>query len=158
MGGSKKFTDPRDQNRSVCYDQGAFPAKEIEPYKIHTFQRELNIIRQINHKHIVRFLGHGKTSDILYLVFEFVDGPDLAKLIQSQGGRIGIPQALPLCFGILNGLAYAHHVKITFQNSEGKSQTFEGLVHRNLKPQNILVAMKGIPGFPKLRTSDLLNV
>jgi serine/threonine protein kinase len=157
-GGIEKIYKAKEitTGRSVTI-KALFLQRAIEPYKIHTFQRELNIIRQINHQHIVRFLGYGKTSDILYLVFEFVDGPDLAKFIRSQGGHVAIQQALPLCFGILNGLAYAHHAKITLQQADGKSQTFEGIVHRNLKPQNILLAHEGNSWIPKIADFGLLK-
>jgi serine/threonine protein kinase len=129
----------------------------IDPYRIHIFQRELNIIRQINHQHIVRFLGYGKTSELLYLIFEFVEGTDLAQFIRSRGGRVSIHEALPLWFGILDGLAYAHHAKITLQDVNGKSKTFEGVVHRNLKPQNILLARKGNSWIPQITDFGLMK-
>jgi serine/threonine protein kinase len=122
----------------------------VEPYKVYIFQRELDIIRQLHHKHIVQFFEHGKAGHIFYFIFEFVDGMDLAQFIRSKGGRISLEDAVPIMLGVLDGLAYAHHAKITLQDGEGKRETFEGIVHRNLKPQNILLTHKEDLWFPKI--------
>jgi len=126
------------------------PEEDADPYKAYIFQREFNIIRQLNHKHIVRFFEHGKNDDIFYFILEFVDGMDLAKFIRLKGGRVSLDEAVPIMLGILDGLAYAHYAKITLQDAEGESEIFEGIVHRNLKPQNILLTRKERLWIPKI--------
>ncbi len=126
------------------------PRMKINPYKVKLFQRELDVICQIRHKHIVRFFKHEHTKGVYYFIFEFVDGLDLAKFLQARGGCISMNEAGPILLEILEGLAYAHRVKITLQTSGGQHKTFKGIVHRNLKPQNILLARQGNLWFSKI--------
>ena len=126
------------------------PQGNVDPYHVSVFQRELNILRQLKHKHIVRFLEYGRTEDLFYFIFEFVEGMDLAKFIQSKGGRVSIHDTAPIALGILDGLAYAHHAKITSETAEGQTKTFSGIVHRNLKPQNILLMSQAELWVPKI--------
>lgn len=126
------------------------PQGDVDSYKVYIFQRELNIIRQLDHKHIVQFFEHGKTANTFYFILEFVEGMDLAQFILSKGGRVALEEAVPIMLGILDGLAYAHHANITLQDDEGNREIFEGIVHRNLKPQNILLMRKEDLWFPKI--------
>ncbi len=121
-----------------------------DPYKVDIFQRELNIVHQLRHKHIVRFFEYGEAEGTFYFVFEFVDGMDLAKFIHSKGGRVSVNEAAPILLGTLDGLTYAHHAKIIAQDTEGKRRIFKGIVHRNLKPQNILLAREKDLWIPKI--------
>lgn len=115
------------------------PQVVADSYKVKLFQRELHVVSQLKHKHIVRVFGYGKAKAIFYVIFEYVDGMDLAKFIQSQGGRVAIDEAAPILLDVLDGLAYAHRAKVTSQTAKGKQQIFQGIVHRDLKPENILL-------------------
>ena len=79
-----------------------------------------------------------------------MDGINLSEFIQSRGGRVSIDEAAPILLGILDGLAYAHRARIVLQTAEGKRQVYEGIVHRDLSPQNILLARERDIWIPKI--------
>lgn len=137
--------------------KAVFLRSAIEPHKQKLFQRELDIVCRLRQTHIVPFLEHGKSKNGLYFIFEFVDGMDLAAFMQSRGGCIPIEDAAPILLGTLDGLAYAHRIKITIQTASGKSKIFKGIIHRDLKPQNILLARVGDYLIPKLTQFGLLR-
>jgi pSer/pThr/pTyr-binding forkhead associated (FHA) protein len=124
---------------------------KIDPHSIKTFQRELNIIRQLNHKNIVRFFGHGKTSDTLYFIFEFVDSIDLAKFIRLMK---------LFRFGLVSLMDWPMHTlqKSLFRISEGNVKPLRELCIEILSHKIFSCSIKGIPGFPKLLILVFLKV
>jgi serine/threonine protein kinase len=88
------------------------------------FQRETEVLCQLDHPNIVRFDGSGVEGDILYYVMEFVDGPDCESRLQEVK-RFPWWDVLDLMIQVAQGLKYAHD---------------QGIVHRDLKPANILLA------------------
>lgn len=126
------------------------PHVAANPDGIRTFQREIEVTRQLNHPNIVRLYDHGKAEGTFYFVLEFVDGPDLYQLIKSKGGYLALRDAAPIMLETLDGLAYAHQVSLSMTMPDGKATTFIGLVHRDLKPQNVLLASQGSRWIPKI--------
>ena len=92
-----------------------------------SFVREASVLRLLEHKRIVRFIDTGVECGHLYLVMEYVDAIDLPEVLRkmSQSGRIRI--ACGLMRQVLDGLSYAHD---------------KGLVHRDIKPKNVLVSQQ----------------
>jgi pSer/pThr/pTyr-binding forkhead associated (FHA) protein len=88
------------------------------------FVREIEITRSLSHQNIVSFLGYGSAGGIFYFFMEFCDGGSAADLISQRGGKISLPEAAPIMVQTLEGLAYVHA---------------RSLVHRDIKPQNILL-------------------
>ena len=88
------------------------------------FAREIEITRSLEHKNIVRFLGFGSTGGIFYFFMEFCDGGSVADLMNHHGGKVPLAEGVPIIVQSLEGLAYMH----------GRN-----LVHRDIKPQNILL-------------------
>ena len=64
----------------------------------------------------------------MYLVTEFVEGSDAAKLADDRGGRLSCPETLSIISQALDALSYAHSL---------------GFIHRDIKDQNILVSGTG---------------
>lgn len=88
--------------------------------------REIVILRNINHSNIVSFHDVIITSDKMYLIFEYVDS-DLKNFINKNfknNGKIPIKLVKEIMKQILEGIDYIH---------------LEGILHRDLKPQNILI-------------------
>jgi serine/threonine-protein kinase len=92
------------------------------------FQQEVEITRALRHPHIVEFLDHGSVSGVFYFLLEFCEGGSINDLMVQHGGRLSLAVAGPIMLQALEGLAFAHQ---------------QGFVHRDLKPQNILLAGKG---------------
>lgn len=91
------------------------------------FEKEYNTARQLDHPNIVRALEYGKSEGAPYLVMEFVEGETLGQRI-SRHGAIPEKEAIRLIAQVAQGLQRAH---------KGK------LVHRDVKPDNILVTREG---------------
>ena len=87
------------------------------------FKRELKLARQVTHPNVVRIHDLGDVESTLYLTMEYVQGADLATLLQREP-RLPLPRVLLLARQIAAGLAAAHKA---------------GIVHRDLKPANVMV-------------------
>lgn len=102
--------------------------EEAHRRKIERFERETQLCAELNHPNIVRLLDKGQhTQNHLYAVFEFVPGETLKNLLQQQGS-MPAPYAGELMGQVLDALACAHA---------------KGVVHRDLKPQNIMITITG---------------
>ena len=126
------------------------PHTSLDDEKLRLLQRELLIIQQLRHKHIVQFFGYKRTGNSLYFIFEYVEGITLRKLMLSHQGRVPLEEAIQIFWGSLEGLAFAHRAKISSRTLNGDLQTWEGIVHRELSPQNILLSKQGSEWVPKI--------
>ena len=91
------------------------------------FQREAEAASKMIHHNIVNLLDVGMDGDNRYLVMEYVQGRTLKQVILEKG-RVNPQVAAQICIRILSALQHAH------QN---------GIIHRDIKPQNILVHADG---------------
>jgi serine/threonine-protein kinase len=87
------------------------------------FLRESQLAASLTDPHIVRTLSSGEEDGRLYLAMEYVDGSDLRQLLR-QGGRLEPERAIDLVEQVASALDTAHAA---------------GLIHRDVKPGNILV-------------------
>ncbi|HHN74178.1 MAG TPA: serine/threonine protein kinase [Acidobacteria bacterium] len=93
------------------------------------FIQEIRLTRQINHPNIVRVHTFERWRELRFIVMEYIDGVDLR---QWAGNRHPIPlgQVLEFISGVASGLAAAHRL---------------GIVHRDVKPENVLLDQEGRP-------------
>lgn len=93
---------------------------------VHRFERESRIIQSLVHENVVRYLHTGTHKDGPFVVTEFVEGGDAEKLVQSAGGKLSCNDAVHIIGKVLDGVGYLHQREI---------------IHRDIKPQNILIRM-----------------
>jgi len=93
------------------------------------FQREMQLCAQLYHPHIVRLIDSGRVEpELLYTVFEYVPGQTLTDVLANER-VLSSWEATQLMLQVLDALACAHN---------------RGVIHRDLKPQNIMVTSTGV--------------
>src|SRR5919109_5525332 len=98
-----------------------------DPDQLERFRREARAVAQLNHPHVVTVIDAGEDDGAPYIVFEYVEGETLKERIRRLG-RLEIPEAVAYAIEIGRGLAAAHAHR---------------LVHRDVKPQNVLIDAEG---------------
>ncbi len=98
-----------------------------DPEYLERFRREARLVARLSHPNIVTVIDRGDDNGRQYIVFEHVEGENLKELVQRTG-RLPIRRALELALAVADGLAFAHQ---------------HGLVHRDVKPQNVLLSREG---------------
>ncbi|MGB3976985.1 MAG: protein kinase [bacterium] len=101
---------------------------EIAEELLETFLREVRLSRKVAHKNVVRVHDVGQSGGIHYITMEFVKGSDLNQFIYDNWG-ISHADLLEIFIQVAQALQAAHQI---------------GIVHRDIKPQNILIAKTGI--------------
>jgi serine/threonine protein kinase len=95
---------------------------------IERFKNELKLSRSISHAYVCRMYHLGEVEGIPYITMEFIKGEDLKSIIQQEGA-LPCDRTIQLALQICRGLAEAHK---------------HGVVHRDLKPGNIMIDDKGM--------------
>jgi eukaryotic-like serine/threonine-protein kinase len=96
---------------------------------VERFRREARAIARLNHPNIVTVIDRGEFEGRQFIVFEHVSGENLKELVQREG-PLPVQEALALTRQVARGLAFAHE---------------HGIVHRDVKPQNVLLDEEGSP-------------
>jgi len=91
------------------------------------FRNEIRLARRIAHRNIVRTHDFGKTEDMYYVTMEFVEGTTLRSVIDRRG-TLGATATLAIAKQLAEALKCAHD---------------EGIIHRDIKPQNLLLDATG---------------
>ena len=91
------------------------------------FRHEARAVAQLSHPNIVTVIDRGEDGGRRFIVFEYVDGENLKQLCERTG-PLPVRRALEIAVAVADGLAYAHE---------------HGVVHRDVKPQNVLLSRDG---------------
>jgi serine/threonine protein kinase/Tfp pilus assembly protein PilF len=98
-----------------------------DPKVVERFSNELKYTRKIVHKNVGRMYDLGEEEGVLFITMEFVPGEDLKAFIK-RAGLLSIGKSIAIVEQVCAGLAEAHKA---------------GLIHRDLKPQNIMIDKAG---------------
>jgi len=98
-----------------------------DPQVVERFSNELKFARKIIHKNVGRMYDLGEAEGVFYITMEFVSGEDLKAFIK-RAGQLSIGKTVAIVEQVCEGLVEAHKL---------------GVVHRDLKPQNIMIDKSG---------------
>ena len=103
------------------------PRDKSTPEAIANFTREIQALSSLNHPKLVRAVDAGNDGNVNFLVTEYVPGSDLRKLVR-RNGPLSMEAAANIISQVAEGLHHAHQ---------------QGIVHRDVKPGNVLVTPEG---------------
>ena len=112
---------------------------------IERFRREARAVAQLSHPNIVTVIDRGEDGGRQFIVFEYIAGENLKQVVERTG-PLPVRQVLELAIQIGRGLAFAHSA---------------GLIHRDVKPQNVLLNGDGeakVTDFGIARSLDVEGV
>jgi len=104
-----------------------FPEYAADPKFVERFRREAQAAANLNHPNIVAIYDWGEEMGTYYIVMEYVEGQSLAQILRRDG-NLTVEQVTRVALDVSAALGFAH---------EG------GVVHRDVKPGNVLVSPKG---------------
>jgi serine/threonine-protein kinase len=99
-----------------------------KPKVVARFEREAEKMTSLRHTNIVAFHGHGRRGVLPFIVMEFLEGLTLSDVLEKHGGKIGLNETVAIVKQISAGLSFLHA---------------NGLVHRDIKPQNVFLGVGG---------------
>lgn len=103
------------------------PAVTQTEEAVKRFHREVEAMARLHHPNIVAAFDAGNQDGTYYLVLEYVDGIDFARLVKDQG-LLTVPKAVNYVLQVARGLDHTHK---------------RGIVHRDIKPSNLLLDGEG---------------
>ena len=104
--------------------------------------REPRLLASLNHPNIIAILTAEKQDNVFFIVMEFVPGETLESIIERQGA-LDLSRALDYTCQISNGVDHAHR---------------HGVLHRDLRPSNVLVTDNGLAKVADFGTSRFLEI
>lgn len=125
MGAVYKARD-RELDRTVALKL-IRPDLARNPEMVRRFKQELILARQVTHKNVIRIFDLGQADGIKFITMDYVEGHDLRALLQEKG-KFPPGEAARIMLQICRALEAAHG---------------EHVIHRDLKPQNIMLDGKG---------------
>ncbi len=102
-----------------------------DPTFVHRFEEEAAIVAQLRHENIVQVYDFNHDNDVYYMVLEFIPGETLEerlKRLNDQKRRMDMAEAVKFITQICDALGYAHG---------------HGMIHRDVKPANIMLDIYG---------------
>ncbi len=93
---------------------------------VQLFEQEARVLARLNHPNVVQVIDRGRSAEGPYFVMEYIEGPTLQELLSQN--KLGRDKAIHTLLQAARGLAYAHRNRV---------------VHRDVKPANILVGNNG---------------
>ncbi|PPJ62967.1 protein kinase domain-containing protein [Cuspidothrix issatschenkoi] len=117
------------------------PAVTINTRGVKMFLQATENIKMLQHDNIVQLFDYGFAENAFFLIMEYFPGGNVWDLMQKSGWRLPLKTAVDITIQVLEGLIYAHSVAVPrMQLDHEKLNQAKGLVHQDLKPNNILIS------------------
>lgn len=117
--------------------------ENISQEDLNIIMQEIDLLKNLNHKNIVKYLGSVKTKTHLHIILEYVENGSLANIIKPN--KFGpFPESLVAVYisQVLEGLVYLHE---------------QGVIHRDIKGANILTTKEGLVKLADFGVATKLN-
>ncbi|MEV4845129.1 FHA domain-containing serine/threonine-protein kinase [Micromonospora matsumotoense] len=114
--------------------------RAVDPAARDAFRREIACTRGLRHRNVVALHSGGAADDAFFFTCEYCPGGSVAELVARRGGRLTVDEAVPITLDALDALAYAHRTELAVVLADGRTEIAHGLVHRDVTPQNLLLA------------------
>jgi len=112
---------------------------------LNRFKQELILARQVTHRNVIRIFDLGSDRGMRFITMEYIEGEDLSSIVAHRG-KLPVQESAAIVRQVCLGLEVAHA---------------EGVVHRDLKPQNIMLDQQGkvsVMDFGIARSTDASNL
>jgi serine/threonine protein kinase len=108
----------------------SFTSPETQRQAVAAFQREADMLAQLNNEHIPRIFDRFSEANHHYLVMEYIDGVTLEDELKKAGGRLQPRVVIDIALQVLDTLVYLHNLD-------------PPVIYRDLKPSNIMLTVDG---------------
>src|SRR5271169_5437363 len=107
-----------------------FTSPETQQQAIAAFQREADMLAQLNNEHIPRVFDRFSDQNHHYLVMEFIEGITLEQKLKDAGGKLSEGEVIDVALQVLDTLEYLHNLE-------------PPVIYRDLKPSNVMLTPSG---------------
>src|SRR5260370_21907585 len=108
----------------------SFTSPDMQSKAVSAFQRESDMLAQLNNEHIPRIFDRFSEANHHYLVMEFIDGPTLDDELRKNGGKLKPERVIDIALQVLDTLDYLHNLA-------------PPVIYRDLKPSNVMITRDG---------------
>jgi serine/threonine protein kinase len=109
----------------------SFTSPDMQTQAVSAFQREADMLAQLNNEHIPRIFDRFSEANHHYLVMEYIDGPTLEDELRKNGGKLKPERVIDIALQILDTLDYLHNLE-------------PPVIYRDLKPSNVMITSQGL--------------
>src|SRR5579872_6360575 len=127
--------------RRMCALKVLPAEKAKNPILVKRFKSEAQVAANLRHENIVTVFEAGEADGLSYIALEYVEGTDVAKLV-SQRGNVPLKRSIEIIRQVVKALEHAHE---------------KGMVHRDIKPGNLLLRRDGVVKLADLGLARMLD-
>lgn len=109
----------------------SFTSPEMQQQAVAAFQREADMLAQLNNEHIPRIFDRFSEANRHYLVMEYIDGATLEDELKARGGKLESARIIDVAIQVLETLEYLHELN-------------PPVIYRDLKPSNVMLTPDGM--------------
>lgn len=140
-GYGEVYLAQHNQSEKLVALKVMLPTVVKSEYAVQMFLREMENTKALRHPNVVQLINYGYSENLFFFTMEYCERGSVFDLMRQQGGRLSIDIAVPIVLQVLDGLEYTHNAEIPYVKlGDGTFGKSRGLVHRDLKPNNIFLA------------------